>query len=194
MGWTQASAPSDFALERYKADRAHELELNKATAEYEHAWLRVVTALNGGAAGAFVTFLGVVWKAGEHSWQFPVFALVSWAAGLLVISAATNMALQAQTRYAGGLRLWREIEEIRQFKKDNERRLSYERQRKEADQPRRWFSLRRPITPLVDLSLEEWFTEQAKGQFRSGGKHFLASVLSSWTSVIPAQRSSDLSR
>src|SRR3954447_16551084 len=53
---------SDFGLEQYKLDRAHELELNKATAEYEHAWIRTITLLNGGAAVGFVTLISAIWK------------------------------------------------------------------------------------------------------------------------------------
>jgi hypothetical protein len=162
MNSTNPSAFSDFALERYKADREHELELNKATAAYEHAWIRAATALNGGAAAAFVTLLGVVWKTGEHPWPWAVAALLSWAMGLLVISAATNKALQAQVRYADGLRLWRETEEVRRFKDDQDRLLPYERQREEAHQrspPKRWFDLRRRTTPLPGSSLEDWFAK-----------------------------------
>jgi hypothetical protein len=187
MHTTDTSSSTDFALERYKADREQELELKRATDAYEHAWIKAATTLNGGAAAAFVTLLGIVWKTGEHPWPMAVSALLCWAVGLLLTSAATNRALQAQIRYADGVRLWRETEEFRRFNDDEERRLPYEKERKEADQrkpSRRWFDLSRRTVQLRECSLEDWFIEQARAQFEWGNRYTYYSVRCTWLSTV----------
>jgi len=52
-------------LDVYNAVRAHELELNRATAAFEHAVLSPLYLLNGGALVAFLTLLGAA--SGEDS-------------------------------------------------------------------------------------------------------------------------------
>jgi hypothetical protein len=107
---------------------------------------------------------------------------MSWAFGLLLISAATSRALQAQVRYADGMRLLREVEEIRRFKADAERLGPYERERDEATRRKirnQWFSLSRPSSPQLagsSHSLEHWFLEQARTQFGQGTTFFDDSV------------------
>src|SRR4051812_45882604 len=94
-----------FRLERYKLDREHELELYKATAQYEHAWIRTVTLLNGGTAGVFVTILGAIWKQNWQPRSIPAaLALAAWAIGLIATTYATKKALDGQGKYAEGVR------------------------------------------------------------------------------------------
>ena len=58
----ETKCQEDAKLVRYKAIRAHELELNRATGAFEHAALRPVVILNGGALVAFLSLLGAVWE------------------------------------------------------------------------------------------------------------------------------------
>ena len=51
-----------YSVEIFNAVKEHELELNRATAAFEHAALRPGIILNGGAAVAFLTLLGALTK------------------------------------------------------------------------------------------------------------------------------------
>lgn len=80
----------DIAI--YEAQRSQELELNRATAAFEHAVLSPLFLLNGGAAVAFLTLLGAA-SAGDSRLQVnlptTVVAVAVWAFGLLAATAAT---------------------------------------------------------------------------------------------------------
>ena len=111
----------DFALEKYKLDRKHELELNRATAAYEHATLRTFMVLNGGAAVAFLTLLGAVWNSDSR----PIFVLVimaigSWSVGMVLTAVATKRAYKGQQGYATAYHLRRQAEEVRRLGGDAE--------------------------------------------------------------------------
>jgi hypothetical protein len=101
---------SMYALERYKALRAHELLLNRATAEFERAALQPLFLLNGGAVVAFLTLLGAVWGKPPTSLnlQMAKEALVAWCIGLLGAAIATSFGYLSQRRFAMSSRLERE--------------------------------------------------------------------------------------
>jgi hypothetical protein len=111
-----AHSPTDFLLEWYKLQRAHELELNKATLAYELELAKLLVLLNGAAAGAFLTLTGAVWKEGPR----PAFwgiagAIICWLLGLLVAAGATDWAYGAQKEYTKAYRLRRNGEELRRI-------------------------------------------------------------------------------
>lgn len=87
---TTASAASRAENERsiYQAQRAHELELNKATAAFEHAVISPLVLLNGGAIVAFLTLLGAVTKKDSTLAIDIGFALVGVALWALSLTAA----------------------------------------------------------------------------------------------------------
>jgi hypothetical protein len=71
-------------LERYKALRAHELELNRATAEFERAVLQPLFLLNGGASVAVLGLLGAVSeRITKEGIQQVDMGLYFWAIGLV---------------------------------------------------------------------------------------------------------------
>lgn len=120
--------PEDhFTLEKYKLDRQHELELNRATAAYEHATLRTLMVLNGGAAAAFLTLLGAVWSSGPRpSFAFVVLAILAWSLGMMVTALATKQAYEGQQGYSKAYRLRRQAEELRRLGEEAISRLGLE--------------------------------------------------------------------
>lgn len=109
-----ASGNGDLAI--YKAVRAHELELNRATAAFEHAVLAPLYLLNGGAVVAFLTLLGAASASDsrldiETGWA--VAAMTSWALGLLAAALATWFGYRAQQGHAIAERIRRlEVEKL----------------------------------------------------------------------------------
>jgi hypothetical protein len=111
---SHTSSPPDFFLEWYKLHRQHELELNKATLAYELELAKLFVLLNGGAAGAFLTLTGAVWKDGPR----PVFAWIAcaitfWLIGLFMAAVATHQAYRTQSEYTKAYRFRRYGEELR---------------------------------------------------------------------------------
>ena len=98
-------------LDVYNAVRAHELELNRATAAFEHAVLSPLYLLNGGALVAFLTLLGAA--SGEDSsleielpWAVAGAAL--WATGLCAAAFATYWGYRSQRYFTRVERLRRQ--------------------------------------------------------------------------------------
>jgi hypothetical protein len=114
----ETSSAPDFLLEWYKLQRQHELELNKATLAYELELAKLLVLLNGGAAGAFLTLLGAVWKdASPHpSLTWTAAAIVSWLIGLFVAFLTIHQAYEIQRGYSKAYRLRRQGEELRRIK------------------------------------------------------------------------------
>jgi hypothetical protein len=86
----------------YQAQRAHELELNRATATFEHAVISPVLLLNGGATVAFLTLLGAT-SAEKSSLTLSVtwatLAVGIWAIGLVVGAIAVRSGYRSQQRF-----------------------------------------------------------------------------------------------
>jgi len=83
----QPSSNSQSENERviYESQRNHELELNKATAAFEHAIVSPLFLLNGGGAVAFLTLLGSTSKndsAFHLDLRFAILAVFLWALAL----------------------------------------------------------------------------------------------------------------
>ena len=111
---SKANSTPDFLLEWYKLQREHEIELNKATLTYELELAKLLVLLNGGAAGAFLTLIGTVWKEGRHpSLVWLAVAILSWLIGLLVAALTIHKAYEIQRDYSTAYRLRRQLEELR---------------------------------------------------------------------------------
>lgn len=97
----------------HEAVRAHELELNRATSAFEHALLAPLTLLNGGAAAAWLTFVGnrTGFDPGIGAWRIWGPAL-AWAAGLGLAVWAIQTGWERQRRYATAERWRREALEV----------------------------------------------------------------------------------
>jgi hypothetical protein len=110
------SEARQFALEKYRLDRAHELELNKATLLYEHENLKILSYLNGGAAFLYVGFLGTTLKQANgpsmssHGWPVGL-----WALGLLATAMALWLMYESQVKFTQAYYARRRAEEKRQF-------------------------------------------------------------------------------
>lgn len=92
--------PLSADLAVHRAQRQHELELNRATAAFEHAVLQTLFLLNGGAAVALLTLLGATGlEGGGLDGDGAVRAVVAWSAGVLVAAVATYLGYEAQRAF-----------------------------------------------------------------------------------------------
>ena len=87
-------------IEAYKSKHNRALELVRATVAFEHAALKPLYLLNGGALVVLMTFLGAIAAAEksslEISWGLIWAAIVSWTAGLVLALFATRLAARSQ--------------------------------------------------------------------------------------------------
>jgi hypothetical protein len=111
QGISPVSTEADRELEICRAVRAHELELNRATAAFEHAVLAPLFLLNGGALVAFITLLGASTGEGSELSIFRGWAVGSAAlraAGLCTGALATYWGYRSQRLFARRERLSRQ--------------------------------------------------------------------------------------
>ncbi len=84
---------NEFKIEKFKADASHELELMRATIQFEHAAMRPAYLLNGGALIASLTYLG-------HRHDLTMWAIIVavalWLFGLLSAGLATQFGYKSQ--------------------------------------------------------------------------------------------------
>jgi len=96
----------------YEAQRAHEIELNRATAAFEHATLSPLFLLNGGATVAFLTLLGAAATRDStldiNPWLSALAAL-AWSSGLLASTWAARTGYGAQREFSRSVRLRRQL-------------------------------------------------------------------------------------
>jgi hypothetical protein len=104
----------EMRMKIYDAVRAHELELNRAAIQFEHAILSPLFLLNGGAAVAFLTLVGAA-SGTESSLEIDAtvagLACALWAIGLGAAALATYLGFQSQRRYTRVERLRRQAVE-----------------------------------------------------------------------------------
>lgn len=87
--------------------RNHELELNRATSSFEHTVIAPLTVINGGAAAAWLAFVG---NSGQDtSWVWPV---GFWCVGLILAVAAAFIGWRRQQAHSKAERLRREAWEL----------------------------------------------------------------------------------
>jgi hypothetical protein len=102
-----------FLLEKYRADRTHELELNKISAMYELALPQVAVLLNGAAATAFVSFVGTNLRSVfDNAPGSSGLALLFWCAGILLALLAGYWSHEVQKGFAKAYRFRRIAIEI----------------------------------------------------------------------------------
>ena len=98
----------DFWIAKYNADRAHELELDKLAGWYEVAFLQAAFFLNGGAAAAFISFLGGRSDAIPTPLKLLMFLGVAlWVMGTVLALRSGDYAYRAQQRFVRYYRLTR---------------------------------------------------------------------------------------
>ena len=106
--------PTDFMLEKYKADRVHELELNKVQGTLEATALFGLVLLNGAAIVAYLSFLGNVWdksRVPNMPWSFG--AVFTWGVGVALGALTALAGLWCQSAFAQAYRARRQAEEWR---------------------------------------------------------------------------------
>ena len=91
-------------LERYKADRAQELELNKFSGELEKTFLQAAAILNGGSATIFLSFIGSTLDKTKVNPRLVSVAFGLWLAGLIGAIIAGFVAYRAQDYFARATR------------------------------------------------------------------------------------------
>lgn len=92
---------SDLDREYIRALRERAAELQKATSEFEHASLKIILVLNGGAAIAALACFGNLVDRGT-TFEFRVWAvsaMLSWAAGLVAATVATRFGYLSQHKF-----------------------------------------------------------------------------------------------
>jgi hypothetical protein len=110
---SDSSVATNGDIAVYQAQRAHELELNKATATFEHAVASALFLLNGGAAVAFLTLIGASAKNATLSLDlgFAVNALICWAAALLLAAAGVYAGYRSQQQFTRAVSCRRQLME-----------------------------------------------------------------------------------
>jgi hypothetical protein len=93
-----------FALAKYTADRAHELELDRAAGAYEHGYFRGLFALNGAAIAGFAALLVKDGKLPSTGQGFTDLAVGCWVFGVCLAYIASWAAYEAQKAYVAALR------------------------------------------------------------------------------------------
>lgn len=93
-------AQSAFELEKYKADRVHELELNKFAHAFEFERLKILQLLNGGAFTVAVGFSDALTGASGASRCLALAGIAAWVGGLIAAAWAAQLALDTQVRFS----------------------------------------------------------------------------------------------
>ena len=108
----------ELLLERYRALRAHELELNRATAAFEHESLKPLYLLNGGAIGVLLTLVAALLTdttdSGEELLHWTMRAVGTWSTGLVLAALATYFAYRSQRGFTKAVKDVRTLEEHQQ--------------------------------------------------------------------------------
>lgn len=105
-----------FTRQKYELDRAHELALNNFTHSLEMERLKLLLALNGGAAGLWVTFAEGSSEALEVSllgaWTLAA-PVLFWIVGAIAASIAIDFTLTAQRSFTQAYHRRRRADEWR---------------------------------------------------------------------------------
>lgn len=104
-------------LERLKHYYGLEYEMIRAIAAFEHAAIRPLFVLNGGALVLYLGLVGAL-RRGEPSarfldWTTGKYAMIAWAVGLICAYGATLLATRSQGRFRHQRGLEVEREEVR---------------------------------------------------------------------------------
>lgn len=105
----------ETAIAKYQADRAHELEMDRAAGAYEQAYFKGLFALNGGSAAAFVALQGKDMPLLVSSPRLAWGALACWLLGVIVAYVAGWIAYEAQKKFAAAMRARRHAVALRLY-------------------------------------------------------------------------------
>jgi hypothetical protein len=91
----------ELDIEKFKAEAAHELELTRLTAQFEHAAMRPLYLLNGGALIATLTYLGHALsddKPQPTPWAI-LTAMALWLLGLFFAGLTAQFGYNSQLNF-----------------------------------------------------------------------------------------------
>ena len=89
-----------FLLERYKADRAHELEVEKFSSQFETAFIQSSALLNGAFAAGFLAFYGGTIDKLITSKKLVITSFGCWLVGLFLAILAGHVTYYGQQTIA----------------------------------------------------------------------------------------------
>jgi hypothetical protein len=108
----------ELAMEKYKLDRAHELELNKFAHALEMERLKILSYLNGGAVGVYLVLMKEALSKSEAGLILASsMAVLFWLLGLIAAACAIRSNLTAQVEFARAYHRRRRATEWRTFEK-----------------------------------------------------------------------------
>jgi hypothetical protein len=93
-----------FLLERYKADRAHELEVEKFSSQFETAFIQSSALLNGAFAAGFLAFYGGTMDKLITSKKLVITSFGCWLVGLFLAILAGHVTYYGQQTIVSMLR------------------------------------------------------------------------------------------
>lgn len=91
-------------VERYKADRALELEISKFSGSLERSFLQAAAVLNGGSATVFLSFVGTTVGRVRVSTPLLATTFVLWLVGLVASLVAGFIAYRSQDFFGRAVR------------------------------------------------------------------------------------------
>jgi hypothetical protein len=118
-----------FLLERYKSDRAHELEVEKFSAQFETTFIQSSALLNGALAAGFLAFYGVTIDKLITSKKLVIASFGCWLSGLILAILAGYMAYYAQQNIVSMLRNRRHMRGVESLGEEYPHLLGSPRQR-----------------------------------------------------------------
>ena len=95
-GSSKSDLANELEVERYKFNGAYAIELLKATVAFEHAALKPLPLLNGGAIIAALTFAGHTAQHPQLIQPWLKWAIAAWAGGLVAAIAAIFLGYWSQ--------------------------------------------------------------------------------------------------
>jgi CRP-like cAMP-binding protein len=96
-------------MERYKADRALELELSKFSGDLEKSFLQAAAVLNGGSATVFLSFIGSTSDKVRVDPYLLSMSFIAWVTGLTFALTTGWIAYQAQSGFIRAARNKRHV-------------------------------------------------------------------------------------
>ncbi len=100
----ETEADRQYIITRYNADRTHEVELEKVSAQYELAFFQAAALLNGGSSTVFVSFLGSTLARLDVRSVFLLVSFLLWIAGLGLALWGGYQGYEAQKHFVSARR------------------------------------------------------------------------------------------
>ena len=97
------TSQTDFSIEFYKANRAHEGVLNTATGNYEQSLLRLILIFNAACIGGLVTLMQAKGSL-TYNFAHAIWAIYVWLVGVGAAFLSTVLAYESQKSFTKAYR------------------------------------------------------------------------------------------